>query len=344
MLRRTFVAATASTFAGAQRPKTPPVKLGVDLFSIRSSGWSPFEYLDYCSKLGAEVVHFSEIRFIGSLEDDNLKRVRAHAEELGVGIEIGMRSVCPSSKLFDAKAGTAEEQILRMVRAARIAGSPIVRAFLGSSLDRTGSIPIEGHIENAVKVLRSVKSRVVDAGLKIAIENHSGDMQARELRTLIEEAGRDFVGACLDSANPVWVIEDPHLTLETLAPYVLTSHLRDSTVWRTPEGAAVAWVRTGEGTVGIDEWIRKFVQLCPGRTLSAEVIVTGARNFNYLDPKFWEGYRNTPAWEFARFVRLAEKGAPRPPSPPAPKEAAAQREREDLEASINWTKEFVRKL
>ncbi len=343
MLRRTFLAGSASALAAAQRQKLP-VRLGVDLFSVRSSGWSPFEYLDYCARQGAEVVHFSEIRFIGSLEDDNLRRVRAHAEKLGIGIEIGMRSICPSSNLFDPKAGSAQEQILRMVHAARVAGSPIVRAFLGNSADRTGAMPIERHIEDAAKVLRSVKPQVVDAGLKIAIENHSGDMQARELKTLIEESGRDFVGACLDSANPVWAIEDPHLTLETLAPYVLTSHLRDSTVWRTPEGAAVAWVRTGQGTVDIEDWIRNFVRLCPGRTLSAEVIVTGARNFNYLNPKFWDGYRNTPAWEFARFLRLAEKGSPLPPAPPVPREAAAAREREDLEASLAWTKAFLQKL
>ncbi|MEK7391841.1 MAG: hypothetical protein AAB214_04665 [Fibrobacterota bacterium] len=68
----------------------------------------------------------------------------------------------------------------------------------------------------AVKVLRNVRSLVLDNQLKIAIENHAGDMQARELKMLIEEAGKDFVGACLDSGNPLWTIEDPHLTLETL--------------------------------------------------------------------------------------------------------------------------------
>ena len=44
------------------------MKLGIDLFSIRDSGWTPFEYLDYCGQQGAQVVHFSEIRFVGSLE------------------------------------------------------------------------------------------------------------------------------------------------------------------------------------------------------------------------------------------------------------------------------------
>lgn len=340
MLRRTFVStAAASALAAAQA--TSKVKIGIDLFSIRDSGYTPFEYLDYSARLKATVVHFSEIRFLGSLEADHLRKVRAHAEKLGIGLEIGMRSICPTSKAFDASAGTAEQQIERMLHAAEVIGSPIVRAFLGTSNDRAGSIPIEGHIENTVKVLRNVRARVVDAGLKIAIENHAGDMQARELKLLIEGAGKDFVGACLDSGNPLWVLEDPHLTLETLAPYVLTSHVRDTSVWRIPEGAAVAWARMGDGNIGIDRYVRRYLQLCPDKPITLEIIVTGPRKFAYLDPKFWDGYRNVPAWEFSRFVALAEQGAAKPALAPVPKEQQPQRQREDLEASREWLRKFL---
>ena len=342
MRRRTFLAASASTAITRIDAQTrPAIRLGVDLFSLRSQGWSPSEMLDYCARWKARVVHFSEIRFIGNLEDEHLKKVRAHADRLGIQIEIGMRSICPGSKAFDPSQGTAVEQLERMIRAARTAGSPIVRAFLGTSADRTGPTPMEAHIENTVKVLRAVRSRVVDAGIKIAVENHSGDMQARELKTLIEAAGKDFVGACIDSGNPLWVIEDPHLTLETLAPYCLTSHVRDSAVWRVKEGVAVAWVRSGEGNVGIDDWIRKFAQLCPGRALSLEVIVTGARTYAVFDPKFWAAYRNTPAWEFSRFLALAERGSPKQPDPPTPKDQAARKEREDFEASIQFAQRLL---
>jgi len=312
------------------------VKFGIDLFSLRSQGWSAFEYLDYCARWKAKVVHFSEIRFLGGLEDEHLRKVRAHAERLGIELEIGMRSICPTSKAFDPKQGTAEEQIARMARAARMAGSRLVRGVLGSGDDRKGPVPIERHIENTVRVLRAVRSQVLDAGVKIAIENHAGDMQARELKTLIEEAGKDFVGACIDSGNPLWTLEDPHLTLEVLHPYVLTSHIRDTAVWRVPEGIAVKWVRLGEGNVRIEEFIRKYAELCPGRALSMEVIVYGPRVYPYADPKFWDGYRNVRAWEFARFLALAESGRPHEGLAPAPKEQAAQREREDLEASMRY--------
>jgi len=317
-------------------------RFGIDLFSIRSQGWTPIQYLDYCARQKAKVVHFSEIRFLGNLEPAHLKQVRAHADRLGIEVEIGMRSICPTSKAFDASQGTAEQQIGRMVEAAKIMGSPIIRAFLGTMADRVGPIPIEGHIENAAKALKAARSRVVDAGLKIAIENHAGDMQGRELKMLIEEAGKDFVGACIDSGNPLWVIEDPHLTLETLAPYCLTSHVRDSAVWRVPEGIRMRWVRLGEGTVGISDWIKRYVELCPGKAMSLEIIVTGERTFNCLQPQFWEGYRNVPAWSFSRFLALAEKGRPTPAGPPAAKEQAAQRELEDLEASIRYIHQMYR--
>ena len=317
----------------------PPaaVKPGIDLFSIRSQNWTPFQYLDYCAVHGAKVVHFSEVRFIGNLEPDNLRKVRQHAEGLGIDVEIGMKSICPTSKMFEPKDGSAEDQIARMMAAAKIVGSRIVRCVLGSSDDRVAG-PIERHIESMVKVIRNMRPKLADANLKLAIENHAGDMQARELKMLIEEAGSDVAGVCLDSGNPLWTIEDPHLTLDTLHPYVLTSHVRDSAVWPVPEGAAVAWVRMGEGNVDIDSYVRKYAELCPGRALSMECIVTGPRVFPFRDRKFWDAYRNDPAWEFERFLEIVARGKPHPaPARAANQEESCRREREDLEASMEYT-------
>jgi sugar phosphate isomerase/epimerase len=250
-----------------------------------------------------------------------------------------MRSICPSSGAFDQKAGTAEEQLGRMLTAANTVGSKIVRTFLGTSNDRATGI--ERHIENTVKVLRNMKSQIQDHNLKVAIENHAGDMQARELKMLIEEAGKDFVGSCLDSGNPMWAIEDPHLTLETLHPYVLTSHIRDSAVWKTSEGTAVQWTRMGDGNVNIEQYVKDYVRLCPGKALSLEIIATGARKYPYLDPKFWNAYQRTPAWEFSRYLALAEKGTARPDPTPVPKDRQGEQQKADLEASMQWTKRIL---
>ncbi len=334
MTRRGFLAAAPMIMYAADST----ARTGVDLFSIRSQKWSPFEYLDYCAKLGANLVHFSELQYLGGLEDANLIKVREHAKKLGVAIEVGTRTCCPTSKSFDPKQGTGEEQMLRAMNAARLTGSPIVRTFMGTSADRD---PIERHIEAMAKLLKGLRSRITDMNLKVAIENHAGDMQARELKSLVELAGKEYFGVCLDAGNPLWALEDPHLTLETLYPYVLTTHCRDTAVWRVPEGAAVAWVRMGDGNVGITEYISKLRRLRPDLCVTLEIIVTNGRVFPYLNEKFWEPYRSQPAWEFARFLKIAESGHPRDPLPQLKGDAALARERADLEASLTFTRNIL---
>lgn len=328
--------------SAAQTP-TPAVRFGLDMFSVNQQNWTPFQQLDFAAKWKVKVVHFSEIRFLGTLDPDNLKRVRARADELNIDLEVGMRSICPSSRMFDKTQGTAEEQLGRMIEAARIVRSPIVRAVLGSSADRADGI--DTHIDDTVKVLKNVRAKLMDANVKVAIENHAGDMQARELKRLVESAGPESVGVCLDSGNPVWTIEDPHLTLDTLAPYVLTSHVRDSALWNTPQGAAVRWTRMGDGNMGMEDYLRSYLQKCPGRAVSLEVIVSAQpRILDYRDPKFWDNYRNTPAWEFARFLALCDKGQPVLEPPVDPAVSPAQRQLANVEASIKWTQEFLTKL
>ncbi|MEK7406323.1 MAG: TIM barrel protein [Acidobacteriota bacterium] len=297
--------------------------------------------LRYCAAQGVKVVHFSEPRFLESLEERRLRRVQAYARELGLEIEIGMRSICPTSNLFDPQQGTAEEQLSRMICAARMVGSPLVRVVVGNRFDRRGPLPIEAHVENAIRVLRAVRGRATDTGIKIAVENHGGDLRASELKALIEEAGPDFVGACLDSGNLLMTLDVPLAALEILAPYVLTSHVRDSQIWRTPQGVAVRWVRMGEGNVGIVEYLRRFVELCPGRALSLETIAIEPRCLNCLEPDFWDAYRAVPGWEFARYLALAERGQPPASIEPLRDEEAALRERQDLEASIRFCREVL---
>jgi 3-oxoisoapionate decarboxylase len=319
------------------------VRFGLDTYSLAAQNWTAWQHLDFAAKWNLNVVHFSERRFLGSLDRGHLTKVRARADALGIDLEIGMRSICPTSRSFDHAAGSPEAQIGHAIAAARILRSPILRAFVGSSDDRDGGI--ERHIDETVNVLRRVRTRVMDAGVKLAIENHAGDLQARELKTLVETAGPEFVGVCLDSGNPTWALEDPHLTLETLAPYVLTSHIRDSAVWRTPDGIAVRWTRMGEGNVGIADYIAEYVRRCPGKAASLEVIVTAQpRLFNYAAPGLWSRYRDQPAWEFARFLALADKGTPVLEPPTDSAEDPATTNLANVEASIGWMRSLLASL
>lgn len=344
MNRRTFTGASLAMTTAAQN--TPrKTKLGIDLFSLRSQGWSPFEALDYCAKLGADVCFFSELRFLGGTEPDHLAKVRAHAAQLKIGLELGMTSICPTSTMFKPELGTAQEQIIKSIAIAQALGVNFIRCFQGRAEDRKSPGGLERHAEETLKVLRAVRSRLLDAGLKMAIENHAGDYQARGLRQLLDAAGRDIAGCTLDSGNATWCLEDPHVTLETLAPYALTSGVRDSILWRTSEGIAVRWVRMGSGNVGMESWVKKFQKWCPGVTLAMEIIsLPTPRIYKVFDREFWQGYEDVRANEFMRFLALAEKGQPSLGTPfpkDTPKETILAAEREELEASYHWTRKVL---
>ena len=48
------------------------MKLGVEIYSLRSQGWDAFQHLEYAHQLGLDVVQFSERRYFESLRDGPL--------------------------------------------------------------------------------------------------------------------------------------------------------------------------------------------------------------------------------------------------------------------------------
>ncbi|MBN1933631.1 MAG: sugar phosphate isomerase/epimerase [Anaerolineae bacterium] len=327
------------------------MKLGVDVFSLRFQPWNAFEHLEYAAKIGIDLVHFSETGFLDRLDDDYLKQLKARADELGLALEVGMGSICPTSNRFDPARGTAVAQVREMLHVATLLGSGTLRCYLGSNQDRTGELPLAAHIEATIQTCRAVRSQAMDLGIKIAVENHAGDLQGHELAALIAAAGPEYVGACIDAGNPLWVAESPFVTLEHLAPYIVTSHIRDTAVWAHSEGAAVQWMAMGDGTVGIEAWSRQFVAQCPQSSFTLEIITGGpARVLDYFEPSFWAAYSNARAGEFARFVKLVQEGhAPLVPQLVVPwsvdipeyKAALVVQQRFDLERSVKYCRNVL---
>jgi sugar phosphate isomerase/epimerase len=274
----------------ARRIASP--RLGLDAYSLRSSDWDACATLDYCADLGAEVVHFSEPRFLGSLDEANLEHVRARADDLGLALEVGMGSICPSSTMFRGEAGTATEQLTRMLFVAKRMRSPIVRCYLGSFEDRGPELPV--HVEEVIATCRAVEAIAVDLGVMIAIENHAGDLLSAELCDLIVRAGPHFVGALFDAGNAAWTLEEPLAALERLAPFVLTSGIRDSRAWETDAGAMIEWVPLGEGDARIEDLARRYATLCPGKPFSLEIILHPPLAVPFRQPDFMKRYEDVP--------------------------------------------------
>jgi len=274
MLRRTFLEtlpAAAAAMKAASAGEVP-VKLGFDTYSLRAFRWKGTQLLDYAAGQKLDTIQFSALEDYGPLEPQNLQKVKDRAAQLAISIDSGMGCICESSRAFNKKGAPARQQLIEGLKATRAVGSRSMRCYMGSSEDRLGPLPIEAHMENTIKVFRSVRAEAMDLGVKIALENHSGDMQAREVKTVIEESGKDLVAACLDTGNPIWCVEDPLVTLEILAPYVITTHVRDSVVFEHPRGAAGQWVALGDGNLDLVGFVRQFRKLCPQSSMQLEII------------------------------------------------------------------------
>ncbi len=285
------------------------IRLGMDNFAVRAFGWKGRELVDYAASQNLDTLFVTDLPSLGTMTDDGAKELRKYAADKGVEIQLGSWSICPTSKSFKKDWGTAEEHLATGIRLSRAVGSPIFRAVLGSRDDRRTPGGIEARIADTVAVLKSQRSLAIDSGIKIAIENHAGDMTAVELVGLVEAAGKDYVGVNLDSGNALWTLEDPTASLEILGPYTIATSLRDSAVWETEKGAKVQWTAFGEG--GVVDWqdyFKRFGAMCPGVAVNIETIGGFQVEFPYLEKGFWEAFPKKPAAEFAQFVALAHRG------------------------------------
>ncbi|HEY3741890.1 MAG TPA: TIM barrel protein, partial [Bryobacteraceae bacterium] len=264
-------------------------------------------------------------------------------------LETGGGAILPKTpEGFEKSVKTLEQNITR----AKGLGSPIVRCLLAGERATMPPLPLEQNLETAVKILRAVRSQAMDAGVKIAIENHK-DIQAFETRRVIETAGKEFVGSYLDTGNPVFVLEDPLTTVEELGHLAVCVHLRDSVIYEHPRGVAVQWVPLGEGVVDFKRIVAKVREICPPLYIYIKPI-TGRPPaiLPYLEDSFWTPNTTERSRDLARFIALAKKGHPyeRPmviedlpgvKAPDAFVAAIQYQQREHMERSVEYAKKVL---
>ncbi|MBI5083214.1 MAG: sugar phosphate isomerase/epimerase [Acidobacteria bacterium] len=335
--------AVAAGVAGAA-----PWRMGLNTYCLRALRWTDAQLLDYCASLKLDAIFLQDSLDPKAMDPAHWIEVRQHASRLGLHLETGGGGILPrKAELFDQAVTTLRRNIER----AKAMGSPYVRAVIASDRASLPPGPVEQHMETVVRLLRAVRTQVMDAGLKIIIEVHK-DLLAWELRQVVETAGKEFVGVYMDTGNPVFVLEHPMTTLETLAPHICSLHLRDSVLYEHPRGVAVQWVPLGEGAVDFKAIMERASALCPNVYVYIKPI-TGRppQVIPYLEPGFWKMYPEMRAGDLARFLALAKTGKPYeghvviedlPGKLPEPFLAAVQyQQREHLERSVEYGKKVL---
>jgi sugar phosphate isomerase/epimerase len=323
--RRTFLktaslagasAALANTKAAADHHAKAGAKikisLGYDNFAVRAMGWKAPALIDYAAELKCDTLFITDFGPLEKLDDNAyLEGLAKSAADKGVKILLGSWSICPTAGRFKKDWGTADEHLQLGVRMAKALGSPAFRVVLGDRGDRMSEGGIEARIADMVKVLKDNKSYCVDHGVKIAVENHAGDMHSTELVGLIEEAGSDFVGANMDSGNAVWTLEDPVENLRNLGKYALTTSLRDTAIWESDNGVTAQWTAMGEGTTDLKAYFELYAKLCPQTAVNIETISGFNRELKVNDESYWKAWPKGKPVGYDKFLALAKKGGPR---------------------------------
>jgi 3-oxoisoapionate decarboxylase len=324
-----------------ERNPAGKAQLGFDNYSVRAMKWNASQLIDYAASLRLDSLFLTDLDVYESFDETYLRDLKKKADDHGMVIYAGSWSICPTSKYFKNNWGTAEEHLALGIRVAKALQSPAFRCILGMGGDRSTLGGIEARMADTVKVCRSARSQAMDAGVKIAIENHAGDMQAWEIAGLCEEAGKEYVGVTFDTGNSTWTMEDPMESLEILAPYVAASALRDSMIWQTPEGANIQWTAMGEGMVDFKAFVKRFLELCPTVPVNVEIISGFPHPMPYFKKDFWDVWPKARASDFAKFDALARLGKKIPPHNSPDENAEKEYQKSQLEQSLAYCKETL---
>lgn len=283
MTRRNFLAALAAASAPKLRLASPvsPAEASRAGMGIVSTSFPysqrpkfAYEFLDYCHKLGARGVQ-AELQ---SLDPAYTKRVRALAEALGMYLEVFVS--LPRGDVTDFE---------RAVKSAKDAGAVCLRAAcLGgrryetfTSLDDWNRFVADSRTRIALAAPIVEKYR-----MPLGIENHK-DWTADELLALMKDYSSEYFGVCLDTGNNIALLDDPMSVVERLAPYAVTTHVKDMAVEEYAEGFLLAEVPLGQGMLDMKRVTDTIHKSRPRTNLNLEMITRNPLKVRCLTDRYW---------------------------------------------------------
>ncbi len=277
MIRRTFL--TTTLLAGARSlvaaAGVPAGQLGICTFSCHQH-WraaaeagkgalepemlkfrDPLTFCRYVRRLGAARVQTP-------LRGTAAAAMRREMEEAGGGYEGEVR--LPQA---DADISAFETEVRRI----REAGATVARAvFTGGRRYEIFSAPGEyrSFYEQSRQTLARIEPVARKHRLKIAIENHK-DHTAAELADLMQELSSEWIGVLVDTGNNLALLEDPLETIGTLAPHVMSVHLKDMALQPATDGFLLSEVPLGTGMLDLDGIIGTLRKVNPAIGIHLEM-------------------------------------------------------------------------
>ncbi|GAB4018733.1 hypothetical protein GCM10028773_19370 [Spirosoma koreense] len=288
------------------------------------------DLLDHCRQIGAggaQVV-------VNGWSADFAKKVREKREQSGLYLE-GSISIPKTA----AEVPKFEQDVIN----AKEAGATVLRTVCSAGRRYEAYHSAEAFQElkkNALASLRLTEPVLRKHKVKLAVENHK-DWRAPELVAMLKQLNSEWIGVTLDFGNSISLLEDPMEVVQTLSPYVFTTHVKDMAVGEYADGFLLSEVPLGQGICDLP----KMIDLCkkhnPAVTFNLEMITRDPLEVPCLTNDYWPTFTDVSGADLARTLRMVKQhpykaGLPRTTPLSAENKLAA--EEDNILACLDYSK------
>jgi len=329
MNRRMFLAAAAAaTGASAAAAAEPRSKMGIAVTSYLSFGRpkDTLEFLEHANALGAGGIQMP----LTSREPDYIRKLRARAGELGMYFEaIASLPKAGDTTAFDSTVAAAKEAGALAIRVNCLPGR---RYENFTNLADWENAVAQSHL-NIDAALRIVETHQVP----LAIENHK-DWTADEMVALMKAKASRWLGVCLDTGNNIALLDDPMATVEALAPFALSTHIKDMRVAPYPDGFLLSEMPLGDGMLDMRRIVDTIRHARPETRLTLEMITRDPLKVPCLMDAYWATFPERNGLYLARTLRMAREQS-LPVVSGLPRDAQLKLEEDNVKKSLTYARE-----
>lgn len=258
----------------------------------------------YVRELGAE----GEQTPLRSQDVAVAKQIRAFTEETNSYYEGELRLPKTDADLADFETD---------VRLAREAGASVARAVFtnGRRYEAFKTLADFRAFEaQAEKTLALIEPVLRKHQLKVAIENHK-DHTADELATLMKKISSEWIGVLVDTGNNLALLEDPYASMDALAPFALSVHLKDMAVQASDDGFLLSEVPIGTGMLDLPRIITALRKANPALVFNLEMATRDPLKVPCLTDGYWTTFPERKATHRDAALARVEASPPRQPVP-----------------------------
>jgi 3-oxoisoapionate decarboxylase len=265
---------------------------GRDILKSTAAALPAEAMFDLCDRFGAGGAQLDWSQIV-SFEPPALAALRKRVEASRLALELSV-----PSKYLEMPEAYAE-----MVRVATALGISRIRVALLYGRRYETFKTRDEYTAWAAKwraTLLGMRKTFDASPIMVGIENHK-DWHATELVELLQLIGSPRVGACVDFGNNISLLEPPLETVRTLAPYAITTHLKDMAVKPNAEGFGLSEVPLGEGFLPLAEIIAILRAERPDVAMCLEMITRDPLPVPYKSDRYWVAIDRPPPDVLARF-------------------------------------------